>query len=119
MKRLHTGLIVLDTIDIICISFSAGSVIAYLVKIYRKYKNKGFEVFAVCIDQNHDNWLKMIRFDELSFINIHAPDFPDSETANSYNLKVVPSTYLIDKEGNIMARDIYGTELEKWLDNKL
>ena len=42
MKRLHTGLIVLDTIDIICISFSAGSGIAYLVKIYRKYKrNRG------------------------------------------------------------------------------
>lgn len=42
MKRLHTGLIVLDAIDIICISFSAGSVIAYLVKISRNYKrNRG------------------------------------------------------------------------------
>ena len=40
MKRLHTGLIVFDTIDIICISFSAGSGIAYVVKKYRKYKVK-------------------------------------------------------------------------------
>jgi len=42
MKRLRTGLIVLDAIDIICISFSSGSAIAYLVKIYRKHKrNRG------------------------------------------------------------------------------
>lgn len=42
MKRLHTGVILLDTIDIICISVSSGSLIAYLVKISRKYKrNRG------------------------------------------------------------------------------
>jgi hypothetical protein len=38
MKRLHTGLIVLDTIDIICISFSTGSGVAFLIRKYRKYK---------------------------------------------------------------------------------
>jgi len=38
MQRLHTGLIVFDTIDIICISFSAGSGIAYLIKKYRRSK---------------------------------------------------------------------------------
>lgn len=44
MKRLHTGLIIFDTVDIICISFSAGSGIAYLVKRYRKYKrNRGID----------------------------------------------------------------------------
>ena len=40
MKRFHTGLIVLDTIDIICISFSAGSGIAVLIRKYRKYKGR-------------------------------------------------------------------------------
>lgn len=36
MKRLHTGLIILDTIDIICISFSAGGTLAYVYKKYRR-----------------------------------------------------------------------------------
>ena len=36
MKRLHTGVIILDGIDILCISFSTGSIIAY---VYRKYRN--------------------------------------------------------------------------------
>ena len=38
MKRLYTGLIILDRIDIICISFSAGSIMAYGVKRYRNYR---------------------------------------------------------------------------------
>ena len=38
MKRLHTGIIVLDRIDIFCISFSAGSIIAYGFKRYRNYR---------------------------------------------------------------------------------
>ena len=40
MKRLHTGVILLDTIDIICLSFSAGSTLAYFYKFYKTYKNR-------------------------------------------------------------------------------
>jgi hypothetical protein len=40
MKRYKTGLVVFDTIDIICISFSTGSGIALLIRKYRKYRNK-------------------------------------------------------------------------------
>lgn len=39
MKRLPTGIIVFDAMDIICISFFAGSSAAYLYKKYKKYKN--------------------------------------------------------------------------------
>ena len=88
-------------------------------KIYKRYKSKGFEVFAVCIDKNRENWLKMIRFDEMTFINVFGPDFPDSKKAHVYNLRSIPATYLLDKEGELLARDLYGSELEKWLDNKI
>ena len=90
-----------------------------LEKIYQKYKSKGFEIFAVCVDQNPDHWLKVIRFEGMSFINTFGPGFPNSETADSYLMRSIPSSYLLDKDGDILARDLYGTELEKWLDNKL
>ena len=41
MKRLHTGVIIFDTIDIICLSFSAGSSMAYLIKRYKRRKKTG------------------------------------------------------------------------------
>jgi hypothetical protein len=40
MKRLHTGLIVFDAVDVICISFSAGSGIAFLVRRYKRRKGE-------------------------------------------------------------------------------
>lgn len=39
MKRLYTGVIILDAIDILCFSFSAGTMIAYVYKKYKKYRN--------------------------------------------------------------------------------
>ena len=41
MKKLHTGVIIFDTIDIICLSFSAGSSMAYLIKRYKRRKKTG------------------------------------------------------------------------------
>jgi len=90
-----------------------------LEKIYRKYKNKGFEIFAVCVDEDPENGLKLIQFDEQSFINTFGPEFLKTDDAYIFNLRQVPANYLLDKEGNIIARDLYGAELEKWLDNKL
>ncbi len=87
--------------------------------IYQKYCRQGFEILAVCVDNDRENWLKLIRFEELSYINTFGPDFPNSENSRLYNLRSIPSNYLIDKEGEIIARDLYGSELEKWLDNKL
>ena len=39
MKRLHTGVILFDTVDIICVSFSVGSGLAYLIRRYKEGKN--------------------------------------------------------------------------------
>jgi len=39
MKRLHTGVILFDTIDIICISFSVGSGLAYLIRKHKERRN--------------------------------------------------------------------------------
>ena len=38
MKRLYTGVIILDGLDILCISFSGGSIIRYCYKRYRYYR---------------------------------------------------------------------------------
>jgi peroxiredoxin len=90
-----------------------------LEKTYRKYKSKGFEIFAVNIDSNTDVWAKLVKYDGLTFINVSGPDIPDSEIAHTYNLRTVPSSYLIGRDGIILERDLFGPDLEKWLDNKL
>ncbi len=90
-----------------------------LKSIYEKNKNKGFEVYAVSLDSEKRDWLNAIRFDELNWINVSELSFPNSKASAIYNVRSLPSSYLLNGNGEILARDIYGAELQKWLDNIL
>lgn len=87
--------------------------------IYERYKQKGFEVYAVSLDNERELWENAVRIDELKWINVSDLNFPKSEAALIYNVNSIPVNYLINKEGDIIARDLYGSELEKWLSNIL
>ena len=101
------------------LSKESNSLNPALKKIYSNNKDKGFEVYAVAIESNKDAWQRAIRFDELNWVNVCELSYPESESAATFNVKVIPSTFLLNKEGEIVARDIYGPELQKWLDNML
>ena len=90
-----------------------------LQDIYSRYKNRGFEVFAVSLDNMHEEWEKAVRVDELNWLNVSELKFPNSEAALRYNVTNLPVNFLINKEGEIIARDLFGRELEKWLSNLL
>jgi peroxiredoxin len=90
-----------------------------LKKIYDRNHEKGFEVYAVALEKNEELWKKTVRFEELDWINVNELSFPESRAAVLYNVKSLPTSYLINKQGDIVARDIYGSELQKWLDNLL
>jgi hypothetical protein len=84
-----------------------------------KTAKKGFEVYAVALEKDKDQWKKTIRFEELDWINVNELTFPASRAAMLYNVTNLPTSFLINKQGDIVARDIYGSELQKWLDNLL
>jgi peroxiredoxin len=90
-----------------------------LLEVYKKNKKAGFEVYAISLDKEKSNWLNAVRYDELEWINVNDKEEGNSEAAHLYNVKSLPATYLINKSGEVIARDIYGKELQKWLDNIL
>jgi thiol-disulfide isomerase/thioredoxin len=90
-----------------------------LLEIYKKYRNKGFEIYAVSLDNNKEAWEKAVWMDELNWINVCELTYPDSRASVIYNISKLPTTYLLNRDGEILARDLYGKELEKWLDNLL
>ncbi|HZH72907.1 MAG TPA: TlpA disulfide reductase family protein [Mariniphaga sp.] len=89
-----------------------------LVEAYRKYKNKGFEIYQVSVDDNRIEWVDAIDQDNLSWINVG-----DMEGSNSalllYNIQNVPSNYLIGPEGEILAKNLAGQNLNKTLSQVL
>ena len=84
----------------------------HVVSLYNKYKDKGFDVFSVSLDQNAAAWTKGIETDKLSWPN-HVSDLKGWSSAASklYGVNSIPATFLVDKEGRIIAKNLRGQEL--------
>ena len=86
-----------------------------LVKLYKKYKSKGFEIFQVSLDKTKDAWVKAIKDDGLTWIQVSDLKYWDSPIAKVYNVESIPSSFLIDKDGTIMSKNLRGEALDERL----
>ncbi len=87
-----------------------------VVAAYEKWKNKGFTVYSVSLDDDRNDWMQAIKDDNLSWPN-HVSDLKgwDSPVVPLYGIQGIPATYLLDKEGKIIGRDLRGSDLEQKL----
>jgi len=87
-----------------------------VVKVYEKYKDKGFTIYSVSLDENKDAWMKAITADNLSWPN-HVSDLKGwkSQPVIDYKVTGIPATFLLDKEGNIIDKNLRGPQLEQKL----
>lgn len=83
-----------------------------LVEAYKKYKNKGFEIYQISVDTDRTEWTDAIDADKLIWINVG--DMSGSRHATSvYNIKSIPYNYLLNREGIIVAQNLKGPALDK------
>ncbi|MFH1005347.1 MAG: TlpA disulfide reductase family protein [Bacteroidota bacterium] len=86
----------------------------FVVKIYNKYKDKGFDIFSVSLDLNKKAWIEAIAKDKLSWKN-HVSDLKqwNSPITKLYDFNAIPFTCLIDREGKIVGKKLRGPSLEE------
>ena len=96
---------------------SSNQLNADLKEIYRKYAEApvGFEVYQVAIDTSKPLWITAVQEQQLPWISVSDLRGRGSAALGLYNVQKLPTNFLIDKNGSIVARDIYGKELEKKL----
>jgi thiol-disulfide isomerase/thioredoxin len=87
-----------------------------LKEFYKLYNKKGFEIYQINLDENETDWKAAVRFDELPWICTREDDPKDPKNAVLFNVKTVPTTYLFDKEGIIIASNLHGRALQLKLD---
>jgi peroxiredoxin len=92
-----------------------------LVKAYLKYKDMGLEILGVSLDRpgHREDWLKAIKNDGLTWTQVSDLKFWDNEAAIRYGVKGVPRNFLLDKNGRIIADDLFGDALEETLQRLL
>jgi peroxiredoxin len=87
-----------------------------LVKAWNLYHKKGFNIFQVSLDKSREAWLKGIHDDGLGkWIHVSDVKYWNSVVVPVYNIKSIPSNYLLDREGRIIATDIRGDALQRKL----
>ncbi len=85
-----------------------------LNELYAQYRNRGFEIYMVSIDNDRAAWLQAIAEDNMPWINVG--DMKGSyQAVNSYNIQAIPSNYILDKEGQIVAKNLQGPALTQAL----
>lgn len=86
-----------------------------LVNAYAKYKSKGLEIYGVSLDKEKGAWEAAIKQDNLTWIHVSDLQFWNSVAAKLYNVSSIPKSFLLDKEGRIIASDLRGPLLEQKL----
>lgn len=88
-----------------------------LKKAYTKYKKDGLEIISVSIDKKKDDWLAALKEEGSTWPNIIVEGANNNPMVLSYGVDGVPASYLISKEGIIVAnnRELREFELERTL----
>ncbi|TRX52423.1 AhpC/TSA family protein [Fulvivirga sp. M361] len=87
-----------------------------VVKMYKKYNEKGFEVFGVSLDRRREDWIRAIEEDQLHWTQVSDLKYWQSEAAQLYNVTAIPFALLLDPDGRIIGKNLRGRQLEDKLE---
>lgn len=88
-----------------------------LINTYSNFKNKGFTVFSVSLDEKKSAWLQAIKQDKLTWES-HVSDLRgwENEASQNYGIEGIPMNFLLDKNGIIIGKDLRGNSLDQALE---
>ena len=90
-----------------------------LITLYNNFKPKGFEIYQVSLDKSKDDWVKAIKEDGLWWPQVSDLKYWQSPVVNLFNFSKLPTSYIIDRNGFIISRDLSGEELTKKIASSL
>jgi peroxiredoxin len=82
-----------------------------LVKAYKTFKDKGFEIFGVSLDNDRKKWIDAIKADGLDWIHVSDLKGWQCAPAKEYGVNSIPHSVLIDPQGKIIRKNLRGEEL--------
>jgi alkyl hydroperoxide reductase subunit AhpC len=84
-----------------------------MVKLNKEFKSKGLNIVGVSLDNNMAEWTAAIYADELNWYHASNLKQWQDPIVLSYNIMGIPSTFILDADGKIVAKNLKGEELRK------
>jgi len=83
-----------------------------VVRVYNKYHDKGLEIIGVSMDKSADKWKEAIEKDKLNWKHVSHLKSWQEPIAKPFGVRSIPSTFLLDENGVIIAKNLRGQDLE-------
>lgn len=85
--------------------------VPHLKKTYDAFHKKGFEIYGVSFDSDRDAWLQAVEQNGMEWIQVSLLNGFDNQAAKDYAIQGIPSNFLIDSNGKIVAKNLRGDAL--------
>lgn len=80
-----------------------------LKEVYESYGSRGFEIYQVALTPDKTAWAMQVKEQELPWISVCDPSGASSTAAMMYNVSQLPAMFVISRDGEITARDLFET----------
>lgn len=97
----------------------ADAYIRDMKAVYDKFRNRGVEIYQVCLDENKLAWENLVKRYGIRWTCVWDPDGLQSKAAKLWNIQSVPADYIINRKSEIVGKNLFGRRLEDRLNDLL
>ena len=88
-------------------------------KAYEKLHPKGFEIVGISFDQSKDKLENFVKEEKMPWPQYVDGKGWESKLGGNYGITAIPATFLLDKDGKLLAKNLRGDALDKALEKAL
>ncbi|MBQ1964522.1 MAG: TlpA family protein disulfide reductase, partial [Tidjanibacter sp.] len=85
--------------------------VPYLLADYAEYHDKGFEIYGISLDNNKDAWVNTMNDKGMKWVNVSILGGWEAPAVKDYAVSSIPTNFLINSEGVIIAKNLRGEAL--------
>ncbi len=78
-----------------------------LIDLYHKYNSKGLEIYQVSVDGDKTTWGRLVVDQKIPWISVCDGLGSNSPAVSTYNVSQIPTNFIINKAGDIVAKNIF------------
>jgi thiol-disulfide isomerase/thioredoxin len=90
-----------------------------LLKVYSKYRSRDFEIYGVSLDKSPVAWKNAINADKINWVQVNDNGNTNEEGIAGWQIRFIPTSFLLDKEGKIVALNPSVRQLRSYLKKHL
>ena len=85
--------------------------------VYQKFKNRGLQIYQVCLDENQALWERLVQQHGINWVCVRDPQGLKSRAAQTWNIQHIPANYIINPKFESVGKNLTGRRLEERLND--